>query len=90
MKLLTLNDKNEIIEIIDNNDLYITEVLLKQLWLKQFKITKDIKRIDYKYNYSDKQKVKITFTNGLKYMFEDIPTQHGVIDLNKIILKGGE
>ena len=90
MKLLTLNNKNEIIETIENNDLYITKVLLQQLWLKQFKITKDIKRIDYKYNYSDKQKIKITFTNGLKYIFEDIPTQHGAIDLDKITLKGGE
>lgn len=90
MKLLTLNHKNEIIETIENDDVYIMKVLLKQLWLKQFKVTKDIRRIDYKYNYSDKQTVKITFTNDLKYVFEDIPTRHGVIDLNELKLKGDE
>lgn len=52
-------------------------------------VTKDIKRIDYQYNYSDKQTVKITFTNGCKYIFKDVPTVHGVIDTDSI-LKGGE
>lgn len=81
MKLITLNQNNEVIEAIENNDDYIIKVLLKQLWNKQMKVTKDIKRIDYNYNYSDKQTVKITFTNGLKYVFQDIPTQHGCIDI---------
>lgn len=81
MKLITLNAENEVIEVIENNDNYILQVLLKQLWNKQMKVTKDIKRIDYNYNYSDKQIVKITFTNGLKYVFQDIPTQHGCIDI---------
>lgn len=81
MKLITLNENNEVIEIIENDNNYITKVLLEQLWNKQMKVTKDIKRIDYKYNYSDKQTVKITFTNGLKYVFEDVPTQHGCINL---------
>lgn len=81
MKLITLNQSNEVIEAIENNDDYIIKVLLKQLWNKQMKVTKDIKRIDYNYNYSDKQTVKITFTNGLKYVFQDIPTQHGCIDI---------
>lgn len=81
MKLITLNQNNEVIEAIENNDNYIIKVLLSQLWNKQMKVTKDIKRIDYNYNYSDKQTVKITFTNGLKYVFQDIPTQHGCIDI---------
>lgn len=89
MKLITLNQKNEIIEVIENNDTYIMSVLLKQLWLKTMQVTKDIKRIDYMYNYSDKQIVKITFSNRMKYIFEDIPTTHGVIDIDTI-LKGGE
>lgn len=88
MKLLTLNDKNEIIET-NENEQYVATVLLKQLWNKYMRVTKDIKRIDYQYNYSDKQTVKITFTNGCKYIFEDIPTTHGVIDIDTI-LKGGE
>lgn len=88
MKLLTLNDKNEIIETNDNTQ-YVATVLLKQLWLKTMQVTKDIKRIDYMYNYSDKQIVKITFKNNMKYIFEDIPTTHGVIDIDTI-LKGGE
>lgn len=89
MRLITLNAKNEIIEIIKNNDTYIMSVLLKQLWLKTMKVTNDVKRIDYSYNYSDKQMVKITFKNNMKYIFEDIPTTHGVIDIDTI-LKGGE
>lgn len=88
MKLLTLNSKNEIIETNDNTQ-YVATVLLKQLWLKTMQVTKDIKRIDYMYNYSDKQIVKITFKNNMKYIFEDIPTTHGVIDIDTI-LKGGE
>lgn len=88
MKLLTLNSKNEIIET-NENEQYVATVLLKQLWNKYMRVTKDIKRIDYQYNYSDKQTVKITFTNGCKYIFEDIPTTHGVIDIDTI-LKGGE
>ena len=51
--------------------------------------TKDIKRIDYQYNYSDKQIVKITFTNGYEYIFKDVPTVHGVIDIDTL-RKGGE
>lgn len=88
MKLLTLNDKNEIIET-NENEQYVATVLLKQLWNKYMRVTKDIKRIDYQYNYSDKQTVKITFTNGYKYIFKDVPTTHGVIDTDSI-LKGGE
>lgn len=88
MKLLTLNNKNEIIEI-NENEQYVATVLLKQLWNKCMQVTKDIKRIDYQYNYSDKQTVKITFTNGYKYIFKDVPTVHGVIDTHNI-LKGGE
>ena len=88
MKLITLNGKNEIIEVIDD-DYYIMTVLLKQLWIKTMNVTKDIKRIDYQYNYSDKQIVKITFKNGCKYIFEDIPTLHGVIDIDTL-RKGGE
>lgn len=88
MKLLTLNSKNEIIET-NENEQYVATVLLKQLWNKYMRVTKDIKRIDYQYNYSDKQTVKITFTNGGKYVFEDVPTVHGVIDTDSI-LKGGE
>lgn len=88
MKLISQNSKNEIIEVIDD-DYYIITVLLKQLWCKTMNVTKDIKRIDYQYNYSDKQIVKITFKNGYKYIFEDIPTSHGVIDINAL-RKGGE
>lgn len=88
MKLITLNGKNEIIEVIDD-DYYIMTVLLKQLWCKTMNITKDIKRINYQYNYSDKQIVKITFKNGYKYIFEDIPTLHDVIDIDTL-RKGGE
>ena len=88
MKLITLNSKNEIIEVIDD-DYYIMTVLLKQLWCKTMNITKDIKRINYQYNYSDKQIVKITFKNGYKYIFEDIPTLHDVIDIDTL-RKGGE
>ena len=88
MKLLTLNDKNEIIET-NENEQYVATVLLKQLWNKYMQVTKDIKRINYQYNYSDKQTVKITFTNGCKYIFKDVPTVHGVIDTDSI-LKGGE
>ena len=81
MKLITLNDKNEIIETIENNDKYIIKTLVKQLWNKQMKVTKDIKRISYKYNYSDKQTIKIIFNNGYTYIFQDIPTTHGCIDI---------
>lgn len=81
MKLITLNDKNETIETIENNDNYIIKVLLKTLWNKQMKVTKDIKRIQYNYNYTDKQTVKIIFTNNYKYVFQDVPTQHGCINL---------
>ena len=88
MKLLTLNNSNEVIETI-TNDKYILEVLTKQLWNKLILKTKDIKRIQYQYNYTDKQTIKFTFTNGLKYVFIDVPTTHGCIDTNKI-KKGGE
>lgn len=88
MKLLTLNNNNEIINT-ETNDKYILEVLTKQLWSKIIAKTKDIKRIQYQYNYTDKQTIKFTFTNGLKYIFEEVPTTHGCIDINKI-MKGGE
>lgn len=85
MKLITVNKKNEVIEVIED-DKYIAKTLLKQLWLKQMQVTKDIKQIKYTYNYSDKQTVKIIFTNGMKYIFEDIPTVCGVIDIDTIFI----
>lgn len=81
MKLITLNEKNETLETIENNDKYIMKVLIQQLWNKQMQVTKDIKRISYKYNYSDKQTVKVIFSNGYKYVFQNIPTVHGCIDI---------
>lgn len=89
MKLISLDDKNEIQEVTEGDDNYIIAVLLEQLWQKTMRVTNDIKRIDYKYNCSDKQTVKITFRNNTKYIFEGIPTTHGVIDIDSI-LKGGE
>lgn len=89
MKLETLNEKNEVIETITNDNLYIMEVLLKQLWLKQMQVTKDITKIKYNYNYSDRQVVTIYFKNKMKYKFIDIPTKGGCID-TETILKGGE
>lgn len=88
MKLLTLNSNNEIIDT-DTKDTYIAKVLTEQLWNKLITKTNDIKRIDYKYNYTDKQTIKITFNNGIKYIFEGIPTTHGCLDISDI-LKGGE
>ena len=83
MKLKTLNTSNEVIETITNDE-YVLDTLIKQLWNKTILKNKDIKRIHYQYNYTDKQTIKITFTNGLKYVFEDIPTTHGCIDIDKI------
>lgn len=88
MKLTTLNDHNDVVEVITDDEIVMT-TLLKHLWIKTFKVTKDIKRIDYKYNYSGKQKIKVTFSNGYKCLYEDIPTTHCVIDIDTI-LKGGE
>lgn len=88
MKLLTLNNKNEIVDT-NNNTQYIAMVLLETLWNKVMKVTNDIKRIDYKYNCSNKQVVKVTFRNGYKYIFEDVPTHCCMIDIDEL-MKGGE
>lgn len=88
MKLTTLNKDNEIIETI-TNEKFIVKCLISQLWAKTILKTKEIKRISYKYNYTDKQTIKFTFSNGIKYIFENIPTTGGYIDIDKI-LKGGE
>lgn len=42
-------------------------------------------RITYQYNYSDKQKIIITWSNGAKSIFEGIPTKCGYLDTDVII-----
>ena len=91
MKLLSVNDKNEII-YETNDDLYITTSLLDILFSKYIQKVPKI-RINYQYNYSDKQTIKVTFSNKSKLIYKDVPTKCGYIDVDVIkhsILEGGE
>lgn len=88
MKLITLNQSNEVVNE-NTNDKFILTTLLQMLWIKHFQVTNDIKQIRYKYNYTDEQTIKVLFSNGMKYIFEGIPTRHCVIDIDKL-MKGGE
>jgi hypothetical protein len=91
MKLITLTDKNEILETV-TDEKTVLNALLDILWQRAMSKAHNIKRLQYQYNYSDKQKIKVTFTNDYKYIFEDIPTRHNGLDTDEIrkLLKGGE
>lgn len=84
MKLQTLNNEKQII-YESKNTLYATIKLLSALWSKYIIQNKSIKRIEFNYNYTDKQKIEIVYDNNYKDIITDIPTSWGILNDTEII-----
>lgn len=79
MELKTFNPQNELTSSYTNEHFIISK-LLGLLFNKTVTGSKHIKRIEYCYNYSDKQNITFIFNNGYKQVFTNIPTSGGLLD----------
>lgn len=91
MKLNVRNPKNEITATYTNQHFIIAN-LLSLLFNKTIAKTNHIKRINYSYNYTDKQKIIFTFDNNYKHEFIDVPTSLGLLNDVEIqkLMKGSD
>lgn len=79
MEMKTFNSKNEL-TCTYTNEHYIIAKLLGLLFNKTVTGSRHIKRINYCYNYSDKQNITFIFDNGYKQVFTNIPTSGGLLN----------
>lgn len=82
MYLEIYNDKKEKVNELHEN---ITEHLLGTLWNKYINKNQNIRQVQYSYNYSDLQKITFIFNNKYRYIYKDIPTTWGSLDISKLI-----
>ena len=84
MILKVYNKEKELVNTIPKKvELLLLENLYNQYILK----SKEIRQVQYQYNYNDQQKVTFIWCNGGRQVFEYIPTKCGYIDMGKIITK---
>lgn len=83
MKYILYNEKKEKIQETEDNIRVIT-MLTSELFNRYIVKTKDIKQLQYQYNYTDNQKIIIIYKNGWRAIYEGIPTKMGLLDNYKI------
>ena len=81
--LLIYNDKKELANTIQDQE-YIKKIFTELLFNKYIAKSKELKQVQYNYNYKDRQKVTFILCNGWRYILQNIPTQHGLLDIDKI------
>jgi len=79
MEMKTFNPQNELTSSYTNENFIIAR-LFGLLFNKTVAGSKHVKRIEYSYNYSDKQTVTFILNNGYKQVFTNIPTSGGLLD----------
>ena len=84
LKLEILNERNKIVNVFTDQKT-ITAKLLELLWSKFISKAKYITRVNYKYNYCDKQTITFYTDNKYKFVFKGIPTSWGSIQDFKIV-----
>lgn len=83
MKYILYNEKREKIQESEDNIRVLT-MLTAELFNRYIVKTKDIKQLQYQYNYTDNQKITIIYKNGWRAIYEGIPTKMGLLDDYKI------
>lgn len=73
------NAQDELTDSYTNEDFIIAR-LFGLLFNKTVAGSKHVKRIEYPYNYSNKQEVTFVLDNEYKLVFIDIPTSGGLLD----------
>ena len=74
MKYILYNEKREKIQEIED-DIKIITMLASELFNRYIVKTKDVKQLQYQYNYTDSQKITIIYKNGYRAIYEGIPTK---------------
>ena len=83
MKYILYNEKREKIQETEDNIRVLT-MLTSELFNRYIVKTKDVKQLQYQYNYTDTQKITIIYKNGWRAIYEGIPTKMGLLDNYKI------
>lgn len=83
MERLVENEKNLVTDGT-NDKLWIALELLDLMLNDNIVKTKHIKRKNYKYNCTNKQTLKLTFENGYKHEYENLPTMGGLFNLTSL------
>ena len=81
MYLEIYNDKREKVNELHEN---IESHLLCILWNKYINKNKGFKQVQYHFNYSDTQKITFILDNNYRYIYCDIPTSWGSLDISKL------
>jgi hypothetical protein len=74
MKYILYNEKKEIV-IEQKDNATVLANFTADLFNKYILKSKDVKQVQYHYNYSDTQKITFIFKNGYRAIYLDIPTK---------------
>lgn len=83
MILEIYNNKKELVNTINDTE-WVKNNFLSLIFNKYIAKSKDIKQVQYNYNYSDKQIITFIHDNGFRSTFKDIPTSWGLLDVYEI------
>jgi uncharacterized FlaG/YvyC family protein len=91
MKMKTYDNNNNLLNEY-TNQLDIISILFTDLLNDKMNKNGFIKKLNYKYNYTDNQTIIVITDNNCKIIIEDIPTYQGYVATSEILklLKGGE
>lgn len=77
-------DNNKNITRIEKNFDAVNKMFLSVLYNKYILKSKEIKQVQYKYNYTDLQTVTFIYSNNYRIVFDYIPTSHGYLEAYKL------
>jgi len=85
MRYLIYDDKNNLQNIFEKNEKNAVLKLLEILWSKTIVKSKWIKKITYKYNYTNINTIIFTTDNNYKIVFEGVPTKWADLDIYELL-----
>lgn len=83
MILEIYNNEKELVNTITDAE-WVKNNFLSLIFNKYIAKSKGIKQVQYNYNFSDRQTITFIHDNGFRSTFKDIPTQCGLLDINRI------
>lgn len=84
MEYKIFNDKKELVQHC-TEEVTVLARLASELFNKYITKSKDYKQIQYKFNYSDLQKITFIYKNNYRIIFDNIPTKCGYLDNDKML-----